>query len=59
MRAILIVLAILLASTPLLEARAPDFYDVLTGALQELLGGQVTAEEFQTTLQDFYAASFA
>lgn len=38
---------------------APDFYDVLTGALQELLGGQVTAEEFQTTLQDFYAASFA
>lgn len=38
---------------------APDFYDVITGALQELLGGQVTAEEFQTTLQDFYAASFA
>jgi raffinose/stachyose/melibiose transport system substrate-binding protein len=37
---------------------APDFYDVFTGALQELLGGQVTAEEFQTTLQDFYAASF-
>ncbi len=38
---------------------APDFYDVLTGALQELLGGQVTAEEFQTILQEFYAASFA
>lgn len=37
---------------------APDFYDVFTGALQELLGGQVTAEEFQTTIQDFYAASF-
>ncbi len=38
---------------------APGFYDVLTAALQELLGGQVTAEAFQTTLQDFYAASFA
>ena len=38
---------------------APDFYDIITGALQELLGGQVTAEEFQTKLQDFYAASFA
>lgn len=38
---------------------APDFYDVLTGALQELLGGQVTAEEFQTSLQEFYGASFA
>jgi len=38
---------------------APGFYDVLTAALQELLGGQVTAEEFQTQLQEFYAASFA
>jgi raffinose/stachyose/melibiose transport system substrate-binding protein len=38
---------------------APDFFDVFTGALQELLGGQVTAEEFQTTIQDFYAASFS
>lgn len=37
----------------------PDFYDVLTGALQELLGGQVTPEEFQATLQEFYASSFA
>jgi raffinose/stachyose/melibiose transport system substrate-binding protein len=42
-----------------LDWAAPDFYDVLTGALQELLGGQVTPEEFQTTLQDFYAASFS
>ncbi len=42
-----------------LDWAAPDFYDVLTGALQELLGGQVTAEEFQVTLQEFYAASFA
>lgn len=38
---------------------APDFYDPLTGALQELLGGQVTAEQFAQTLQEFYAASFA
>jgi raffinose/stachyose/melibiose transport system substrate-binding protein len=42
-----------------LDWAAPDFYDVLTGALQELLGGQATPEEFQTTLQDFYAASFS
>lgn len=41
-----------------LDWAAPDFYDVLTGALQELLGEQITPEEFQTTLQDFYAASF-
>lgn len=38
---------------------APDFYDPLTGALQELLGGQITAEEFAGTLQEVYAASFA
>ncbi len=38
---------------------APGFYDVLTAALQELLGGQVTPEEFQASLQEFYAASFA
>ncbi len=38
---------------------APDFYDPLTGALQELLGGQITAEQFAGTLQEFYAASFA
>lgn len=37
---------------------APGFYDFLNGALQELLGGQVTAEEFQANLQEFYAASF-
>lgn len=41
-----------------LDWAAPDFYDVLTGALQELLAGQKTPEEFQTALQDFYAASF-
>jgi raffinose/stachyose/melibiose transport system substrate-binding protein len=38
---------------------APGFLDVIQTALQELLGGQVTAEEFQATLQEFYAASFA
>ncbi len=38
---------------------APGFYDPFTAALQELLGGQVTAEEFQAKLQEFYAASFA
>ena len=42
-----------------LDWAAPDFYDVLTGALQELLGGQVSTEEFQAGLQEFYAASFA
>ena len=42
-----------------LDWAAPQFYDVLTGALQELLGGQVTPEEFAGKLQDFYAASFA
>jgi raffinose/stachyose/melibiose transport system substrate-binding protein len=38
---------------------APGFYDPFTAALQELLGAQVTAEEFAATLQEFYAASFA
>jgi len=38
---------------------APGFYDVFTAALQELLGAQVTADEFAAGLQEFYAASFA
>ena len=42
-----------------LDWAAPDFYDVLTGGLQELLAGQKTPEEFQTAMQDFYAASFS
>jgi len=42
-----------------LDWAAPGFYDVITGALQEILGGQVTAEEFVAKLQDFYAASFS
>jgi len=42
-----------------LDWAAPDFYDPLTAALQELLGGQMAAEQFAGTLQEFYAASFA
>ncbi len=38
---------------------APGFYDPFTAALQELLAGQITGEEFQTKLQDYYAASFS
>jgi len=41
-----------------LDWAAPQFYDVLTGALQELLGGQTTPDEFAAKLQEFYAASF-
>lgn len=41
-----------------LDWAAPGFYDVLTGALQELLGGQVEPQAFTQKLQDFYAASF-
>jgi len=42
-----------------LDWAAPDFYDTLTGTLQELLGGQKNAQEVADTLQQFYAASFA
>jgi len=41
-----------------LDWAAPDFYDTLTGGLQELLGGQTTPQELVGTLQTFYAASF-
>lgn len=41
-----------------LDWAAPDFYDTLTGALQELLGGQTSPQELADTLQTFYAASF-
>ena len=41
-----------------LDWAAPDFYDTLTGGLQELLGGQTTPEELTSALQTFYAASF-
>jgi len=42
-----------------LDWAAPDFYDTLTGTLQELLGGQKNAQQVVDTLQQFYAASFA
>lgn len=42
-----------------LDWAAPGFYDVLTGALQELLGGKLEPQAFTQKLQDFYAASFA
>jgi len=42
-----------------LDWAAPQFYDVLTGALQELLGGKATPDEFAAKLQEFYAASFS
>ncbi|MGC4193207.1 MAG: extracellular solute-binding protein [Thermomicrobiales bacterium] len=42
-----------------LDWAAPGFYDVLTGALQELLGGQSDPVAFTKKLQDFYAASFS
>jgi raffinose/stachyose/melibiose transport system substrate-binding protein len=41
-----------------LDWAAPGFYDVLVSELQQLLGGQVTPEEFAANLQEFYAASF-
>ena len=42
-----------------LDWAAPGFYDVLTGALQELLGGKLEPAAFTQKLQDFYAASFS
>lgn len=42
-----------------LDWASPDMSDVITGGLQELLGGQLSAEDFVGRLQDTYAASFA
>lgn len=42
-----------------LDWAAPGFYDVLTGALQEILGGKLDPQAFTQKLQDFYAASFS
>ena len=42
-----------------LDWAAPgDFYDILTGQLQELLGGKTDAAKFTAALQEAYAASF-
>ena len=42
-----------------LDWAAPQFYDGLTGALKELLGGKATPDAFAAKLQEFYAASFS
>jgi raffinose/stachyose/melibiose transport system substrate-binding protein len=41
-----------------LDWATPDFYDVLTGALQRLLAGEIEPEPFTTELQEAYASSF-
>ena len=41
-----------------LDWATPDFYDVLTARLQELMAGQIDPQEFVTQLQESYAASF-
>ena len=42
-----------------LDWAAPGFYDVITGGLQELLGGKLDPAGLTQKLQDFYAASFS
>lgn len=41
-----------------LDWATPDFYDIITARLQELLAGQIEPQEFVTQLQESYAASF-
>lgn len=41
-----------------LDWATPDFYDILTARLQELMAGQIETEEFVSALQESYAASF-
>ncbi len=41
---------------PYLDYSTPTFYDTITAALQSLIGGQASPEEFAQTLQDDYAA---
>jgi len=41
-----------------LDWAAPGFYDILTGELQKLLGGQTDPESFVKALQEAYASSF-
>lgn len=41
-----------------LDWATPDFYDVLTARLQELLAGEIDPQAFVTALQETYAASF-
>lgn len=41
-----------------LDWAAPGFYDILTGELQKLLGGQTDPDAFLKALQEAYASSF-
>lgn len=41
-----------------LDWATPDFYDVITARLQELLAGEIDPQTFVTALQESYAASF-
>lgn len=41
-----------------LDWATPDFYDIITARLQELMAGQIEPQEFVTQLQESYAASF-
>jgi raffinose/stachyose/melibiose transport system substrate-binding protein len=42
--------------SPYLDYATPTFYDTLTAAAQDLVGGHQTPEQFAQTLQDDYAA---
>ena len=41
-----------------LDWATPDFYDVITAKLQELLAGEIDPQTFVAALQESYAASF-
>lgn len=41
---------------PYLDYATPTFYDTLTAAMQDLVGGHQSPEQFSQTLQDDYAA---
>jgi raffinose/stachyose/melibiose transport system substrate-binding protein len=41
---------------PYLDWATPTFYDTIAAALQEMLGGQITPEEYLQRLQDDYSA---
>jgi raffinose/stachyose/melibiose transport system substrate-binding protein len=40
---------------PYLDWATPTFYDTVTAAIQELLGGKASPEEFNAKLQNDYA----
>lgn len=41
-----------------LDWATPDFYDVITARLQELMAGEIDPQSFVAALQEAYAASF-